>query len=108
MGESKSGTQSELSLAASLSRINLSSEPVAKASFDEFAGEVRESASYKATLRERASKDLTPDGFDEDKFTDGYFSAFEVDIGDEDQGFGIFENEDSDDAESDSGESVSP
>lgn len=104
VGESKSGTRSELSLAASLSRINLNSEPAAKAS----SSEVRGSASYKAMLREQASKDLTPDGFDEDKFTDGYFSAFEVDIGDEDQGFGIFENENSDDGASDSEESVSP
>lgn len=108
MGESKSGTRSELSLAASLSRINLNSEPAAKASSSEFARGVRGSASYKAMLREQASKDLTPDGFDEDKFTDGYFSAFEVDIGDEDQGFGIFENENSDDGASDSEESVSP
>lgn len=104
----ESDSRSDTSLAEGLDQMNLGSGPDTKASLDGITARIRESVSYKTTFSERAAKDLTPDGFDEAKFTDGYFSAFEIDIADEDQGFGIFENEDSDDADTDSDENLSP
>jgi hypothetical protein len=82
-------------LADSLSRLNLSAVAESKTQFNALAGRVRQTTAYKAAFSGRIAKDLTPDGFDEDKFTDAYFSKFEIDIADEDEGFGIFENGDS-------------
>jgi hypothetical protein len=102
------GSRSGDSLAAGIGHLSLSAAPDAKTNFNVLARRVRESASYQATLSERAEKELTPDGFDESKFTDGYFSAFEIDIGDEDQGFGIFEDEDTDESSSEDTEGSIP
>jgi hypothetical protein len=95
------GSRSGTSLSDSFSRIRLGPGADPRVRFSMMAEKVRKSAAYKAAFRERAAKDLSPDEFDEGIFTDRYLSTFEIDIANDDEGFGINENGNSDDGDED-------
>ena len=52
----------------------------------------RNSPTWKKNYTERTMGDLPPDGFDEGRFTDNWFGSMEVDIADDDMGFGVYED----------------